>query len=109
MAAAPRPLRPVVLQHRPGFNISLDTNGVAIPLNQWNHVALTRSSNTLRLFLNGSQRGAVTFADTMIGVPVVTERFSGPGNLGHIDLVQMVTGQSVYTANFTPSAEFYTL
>jgi len=31
--------------------------GVKIPVNQWNHLAITRTSNTLRAFLNGTQVG----------------------------------------------------
>ena len=30
---------------------------VKIPVNQWNHLAITRTSNTLRAFLNGTQVG----------------------------------------------------
>lgn len=97
------------LKHRPGFGMVLDTNGSGIPLNQWNHLAFTRDdAGVLRIFLNGAQRGASpTFTETLIGVPVVLETFTGSGTLGHIDLVQMVTGQAVYTSNFTPSVEPY--
>jgi hypothetical protein len=31
--------------------------GVKIPVNQWSHLAITRTSNTLRAFLNGTQVG----------------------------------------------------
>jgi hypothetical protein len=93
---------PFFLKHRPGFNMILSPGG-GIPLNQWNHVALTRESGTLTLWFNGTPRGSTTFTETMSGLPVANEWFTGTPYLGYIDLVQMVTGVPVFTSAFTPS------
>ena len=79
-------------------------------LNTWYHIAFVRSSNSLYIFVNGTQIGstgsltATLFASTqylIIGSASTTEH---PLN-GYLSNVRLVKGTAVYTANFTtPSA-----
>lgn len=77
---------------------------------QWYHVAVSRSGNSLRLFIDGVQQGAtVTTSATIfnsttfmrIGAEdaagVLTNVFNG-----HLDELRITKGVGRYTANFTP-------
>lgn len=75
--------------------------------NQWNHIAVARSSGTLRAFLNGVKWGEQTSALDIIGDKVVFGKwFAGSGYdfVGHIDDGRITEGVARYTANFTPPA-----
>ncbi len=79
------------------------------PIGQWTHLAVTRSSNVFRFFLNGVQTYTATKTDTMANV-------SGPFGICYnstlggthnckISNVRVVKGTAVYTSNFAPSVE----
>ena len=75
--------------------------------NTWTHIAVTRSSGTLRVFFNGVISGSPT-ADSMSWPTGSFEIGRGtsisptsPAN-GYISNVRVVKGTAVYTANFTP-------
>jgi hypothetical protein len=83
--------------------------GGSVSLNTWQHIALCRSSNSTKLFLNGNQVGS-TFTDTYnyvnganrpciagSGFTLGTEQFAG-----YIDDLRVTNGYARYTANFTP-------
>ena len=72
----------------------------------WNHVALTRSGSTVRLFINGALQNTTTASGTItttstvrIGSSFFASRFFG----GYISNFRIVVGSPVYTAAFTPS------
>jgi hypothetical protein len=74
-------------------------------INQWVHVAVTRTSGTLRLFFNGVLQSTVTGNTTAFtsGVPIIG---NDPGQSffpGYISNLRIVNGTAVYTSNFTPS------
>lgn len=79
----------------------------------WNHVAITRSSNTVRMFLNGTQVGTYTtsyiFWDSTTALLLggfYTGSF-GEDIDGYVDEFRVTKGVARYTANFTPpSAPF---
>jgi hypothetical protein len=78
--------------------------------NVWYHVALSRSGNNLRAFVDGTQIGStVSFAVTIQRGGAVFEigrRADGNYFSGQIDDFRMTTGVPVYTANFTaPTTE----
>ena len=83
------------------------TSTLAVTLNAWIHVAVTRSSGTLRIFVNGVQGYSATVTTNLdrsggnqvIGATVVT--FANTW-LGYMSNLRIVKGSAVYTANFTP-------
>ena len=82
-----------------------------ITLDTWHHVAVTRSGNTFRLFLNGTQEDTITDSNNITasnGAVFNGLRF-GAINAGlqyafhgYIDDVRITNGDARYTSNFTP-------
>jgi hypothetical protein len=82
----------------------------ATPMNQWVHVAITRSGTTFTLYVNGTNQSTVTSS--------ITINFNSSGTLigyngtidttssymtGYISNLRVVKGTAVYTSGFTPS------
>jgi hypothetical protein len=94
-------------------NLILDSQGVTslivsstVPQNQWIHVAVTRSSNVVRFFLNGVQQGSsqifsanFTGQINVIGMLVADNCCSYQG---YMDDLRITKGVARYTSNFTP-------
>ena len=82
------------------------TSTVAIVNNQWNHVAVTRSAGTLKIFVNGVQgySGSVTTTlSPAATVYVGGQNFSSPAyTSGYISNLRILKGTAVYTGAFTP-------
>jgi hypothetical protein len=85
----------------------LGTNIAVIP-NQWNHVAVSRSGTTLRMFINGvlgfsgTVSGAIAKganANAIIGMGADGATY---GNTSYISNLRIVKGRALYTANFAP-------
>jgi len=76
-----------------------------IPLNQWAHVALTRSGTSAKLFINGVVDGTATNSDNNVssGPPYIGRQFGSTTNdwLGYIQDVRVIKGTALYTANFS--------
>ena len=74
--------------------------------NVWNHVALTRSGSTMRLFLNGVQVGSVSNSTNFASDNWIIGDVQGTGapyNLtGYMENFQILKGVAKYTGNFTP-------
>jgi hypothetical protein len=84
-----------------GFIIDYTTS---IGVNQWVHVAISRSGTTLRVFANGVQVGSATNSENLTGNGF-TIGANGNGSEafnGYISNVRVVKGTAVYTAAFTP-------
>lgn len=90
-------------------NLITSANG-AVLANQWTHIALVKSSNQTKLYVNGTQVGT-TYADTLnypsqLNRPIlVANGYDGAvgGSTGYLSNMRVVQGTAVYTANFTPS------
>ena len=83
------------------------TSTIAITLNTWNHIAITRASGLLKIFVNGVQGFSSTITtnyDRTAGA-FIGANISGATFLytGHMSNIRVVKGQAVYTSNFTPS------
>ena len=77
---------------------------------QWHHIAATRESGTLRIFVDGNlvQTGtnntSIVGADMHVGSgPVWGQYFDAVG--GHIDDFRLTIGEARYTANFAPPSQ----
>jgi len=84
-----------------GFKI----NGGTLSINTWYHVALSRSSGSTKLFLNGVQTGS-TYTDTNNYVqandPFIGAASDGYAFYGYMSNYRVVKGTAVYTSAFTP-------
>jgi hypothetical protein len=84
------------------------TGSINIYTSQWCHLAITRTSGVIRLFVNGTQDGSVTYATSI--VPNGTNTWVGAGGKagspvyfnGSISDLRIIKGQSLYTSNFVP-------
>jgi hypothetical protein len=86
------------------------TETPAIPLNQWNHIAVTRSGLVIRKYLNGvlsttdTMPGNYTFASDGTSVVGKHDIRGGMDFTGYMDDIRITKGVVRYTANFTPSS-----
>ena len=95
-----------------GVNLSGDgadiTGTTALSAGQWYHVALSGSSGSYKLFLNGTQEGS-TYTGALgagsstyqIGAFYWSGNLYGPLN-GYLDDMRFTAGLARYTSNFTP-------
>jgi hypothetical protein len=89
------------------------TSGNAVTLNAWNHVALVRNSNIVRIYVNGTGSGQSTIADNISNTtfnPTIG-RYSHNETIysfnGYVTNVR-VAKSAIYTANFEPSQTPFT-
>jgi hypothetical protein len=78
----------------------------ALTAGVWQHVAITRSGNSFRGFVNGIQVGATSTDSsesnaTFLGIGRDTAAGTGDYN-GYIDDLRITKGVARYTTNFTP-------
>jgi hypothetical protein len=83
---------------------NLLTGSTTLATGQWYHIAVTRSSNTLTLWVNGVSDGTVTDSNNYsasgrlaLGISHSNEYFNG-----YMDDVRITKGYARYTTNFTP-------
>jgi hypothetical protein len=82
---------------------TLSYSNIAIA-NQWNHIAVTRSGSTVRLFVNGVSSGSTATVSGAL-YSGSTTNYVGFGNfeyLGYMSGLRVVQGTALYTSNFTP-------
>jgi hypothetical protein len=108
-----------------GFNLGLSSARVQIyttsqvligastlSANTWYHIAVTRASGTLKIWLNGVQDATVSNSTNWSDQTFVVGATPSAVNLmtGYIDDLRITKGFARYTANFTPpTAPFPTL
>lgn len=91
-----------------------DSGTTVAPTYTWTHVAVSLSGTSLRLFINGTQRGIRTISPTIFKPNYIDqsyylgvhERRSAASVLyfqGYIASPRLVNGKAIYTSNFTPS------
>jgi hypothetical protein len=95
----------------PQHAVMIQNNTTGWSANTWHHVALTRSGNTWRIFLDGTQ--VVTTNDSgpigdMTG-PLWIGAFGNNTNYldGYMDELRIIKGSAVWTSNFTPPISAY--
>ena len=73
--------------------------------NQWYHVAVTRNSGTVKLFIDGVEQGSLSFSSAM---PTNNDLIIGGSNAsgqyfpGYLDDIRILNGYAKYTSKFTP-------
>jgi hypothetical protein len=78
----------------------------AVVANAWNHIAVTRSGTSLRLFVNGTQVGTTTTNSTNFGMTTALIRIGGSSFSaahsinGYITDFRITRGVARYIANF---------
>jgi len=78
----------------------------SVTYNNWNHIAISRSSGTLKMFVNGVQGYSATETTNYVSGSV---RIGTDGNgsslpyTGYISNFRIIQGTALYTSNFTPS------
>jgi hypothetical protein len=86
-----------------------------IPLNTWNHIALTRDTGGVyRIFLNGVLCGNGTVTNTAALFDATNELTIGGNSAGtqlfagYMSDVRILNGTALYTSNFTPPTSLLT-
>jgi hypothetical protein len=102
--------------YRLNFNVGgtdVNSGSTYIAINTWYHVAATRSSGSVRLFINGTLVGGPTTITTnLTGQYICVGGYYNTSFLwnGYIQDLRITKGYARYTANFTPpTAAFPTL
>ena len=75
-------------------------------VNQWSHVAVSRSGTSIRCFLNGTLTSTTTSSATLMnatGTFQIASRNGGEFYSGYVSNFRVVKGTAVYTSAFTPS------
>ena len=92
--------------HYPGvyYSSQIATSSVALAAGQWYHLAVTRSSGTLRIFVNGVQTASVSDSTNLTQQTQYIAGDNGGSNFlnGYMSNARIVKGTAVYTADFTP-------
>lgn len=87
-------------------NTTVLTSSLTVPVNTWTHVAYTRQSGAIKIFVNGAlgASGAST-SDLQASVPCRIGATFSPNNFltGFVSNLRITKGQALYTAAFTPS------
>jgi hypothetical protein len=92
-----------------GTNTDLSINSSSsASIQQWNHVAVTRSGSSWTLWLNGTSVGTATSSSSLVSntAAVSIGAGSADGNApfnGYLSNFRLVKGTAVYTSAFTPS------
>ena len=76
----------------------------ALSADTWYHIAVTRSGNTWKLFLNGTAEDTVTDSGTIVtgtGNRLFIGNFGTNYLNGYMDDLRITVGQARYTSNFT--------
>ena len=77
-------------------------------LNSWYHIALTRQSGSIKMWLNGTQSGSTYSAATLdfgtsMAMNIMGDHGAGSGNVsGNLSNLRVVRGTALYTERFTP-------
>ena len=83
---------------------------ISAPLNQWNHLAVTRSGDTWTIWINGQSGGSRSVSGTVpdnsaaFGIATGSAAGGGDGVSGYISNFRVTKGVAVYTSTFTPPA-----
>ena len=76
---------------------------------QWHHIAASKNSSGVRLFINGVNNDGVFSINgtpqSSAAVPFTIGQYNGIGITGYIDDLRITKGVARYTSNFTPPTQ----
>jgi len=81
-----------------------DLSTSAIPLNEWTHIAVTKESDVVKLFVNGILENSATEAeDLTTAITAIGYRSASSYGYvnGYISNLRVIKGRALYTADFT--------
>ena len=88
------------------YDSSLLLSGGTVPLNQWAHIAMVRSSSTMSFYINGTSVASGTVAINFTGQDCTIGHDRGANAYGilngYIDDLRVTKGIARYTTTFTP-------
>jgi len=99
--------------YRLNFNVGgtdVSSGSTYIAINTWYHIAATRSSGSVRLFINGTLVGGPTTITTdLTGQYICVGGYYSTSFLwnGYIQDLRITKGYARYTANFTPPTQAF--
>jgi len=89
-----------------GTNVNVAITGGSYSSTPWNHIAVSRSGNDFRAFLNGTQIGSTVTSSVVLestrGLEIGTFNGNPSGFGGAIEQLRFTKGIARYTSNFTP-------
>ena len=90
-----------------GNNDTILSSTTNVILNQWVHIAVTRSGSTARMFINGVLEATATSSTNIPDSGMIVASYRGTTAFfnGYISNVRVVKGTAVYTSNFTPPTQ----
>lgn len=106
----------VIVAGAGSYTISMNVGGtnvtgsIAITTGTWYHIALTRSSGSVRLFINGVlAAGPTTITADLTGQYICVGGYYNTSYLwnGYIDDLRITKGVARYTATFTPPVKAF--
>lgn len=91
------------------LTVRITATGTGFNDGNWHHIAITRSSNSVRMFLDGTQVGSTYTSSYSYGDSTTALRLGAYGGgvtgeeiTGNVDDLRITKGVARYTANFTP-------
>jgi len=97
-----------------GYKYTLTSDTAIDNQYDWDHVAITRESGTIRMFLNGTQvaseSGTTTIHHSTTKGICLFDRHGGgaSSSAGYIDEFRFINGTATWTSNFIPPTRMYT-
>lgn len=96
------------------WGVQIDSGTSAFPDETWFHVAFTRSGNSFRLFIDGTEvgstgtmSGALMTNSTVVSLGTNADKTPANSFVGSLDEWRVTKGVARYTSNFTaPATEF---
>ena len=89
--------------------VDVFTTTASVPINQWTHLAVTRSSGTVRAFIDGVLATTTTYTGNFTGTSGQQTIGSITSGLyfmaGYISNFRVVKGTALYTSAFTPPTQ----
>lgn len=80
---------------------------IASLLYKWNHIAVTKQSGSIRLWVNGTQAGSTYSAwplnmGSSMALRIMGDHNASGNGSGNLTNVRVVKGTAIYTSSFTP-------